>query len=84
MTFKIEIGGENIMTEKQMKELPVLLTVKEMAEVLKIELNAAYQIIYKKHFKILRIAPKVIRVPRCELIDWIRSGRSGFEFSERD
>lgn len=38
-----------------MKELPVLLTVKEMAEVLKIELNAAYQIIYKKHFKIIRI-----------------------------
>jgi predicted DNA-binding transcriptional regulator AlpA len=72
------------MTEKQMKELPALLTVKEMAQVLKIELNAAYQIIYKKHFRILRIAPKVIRVPRCELINWIKSGKSRFKFSERD
>ena len=51
-----------------------------MAQVLKIELNATYQIIYKKHFRILRIAPKAIRVPRCELI---KSEKSGFEFSER-
>lgn len=71
-----------MMTEKQMKELPVLLTVKEMAEVLKIGLNAAYQIIYKKEFQILRIAPKVIRVPTYELINWIKSGRSGFKFDE--
>ncbi|KZL94001.1 helix-turn-helix domain-containing protein [Clostridium magnum] len=70
------------MTEKQMKELPALLTIKEMAQVLRIELNAAYQIIYKKHFKILRIAPK--RVPRCELINWIKSGNSRFRFIEGD
>ncbi|MBV7271623.1 helix-turn-helix domain-containing protein [Clostridiaceae bacterium UIB06] len=70
------------MTEKQMEKLPALLTVKEMAAVLKIGLNAAYQIIYKKEFCILRIAPRVIRVPSCELIRWIKSGKSKFKFYE--
>lgn len=42
------------MTENQMKELPELLTVKEMAEILKIRLNAAYQIIYKRSFQYLK------------------------------
>lgn len=70
------------MTEKQMKELPQLLTVKEMAEILKIKLNAAYQIIYKRSFPILKIGPKKIRVPRYELINWIKNGKFDFEFDE--
>ena len=70
------------MTEKQMKELPELLTVKEMAEILEIRLNTAYQIVYKRSFPILRIGPKKIRVPRCKLTDWIKSGRSKFKFDE--
>lgn len=70
------------MTEKQMKELPQLLTVKEMAEILKIRLNAAYQIIYKRSFPILKIGPKKIRVPRYELINWIKNGKFDFKFDE--
>lgn len=70
------------MTEKQMKELPELLTVKEMAEILKIKLNAAYQIIYKRSFPILKIGPKKIMVPRYKLIDWIKNGKFDFEFDE--
>lgn len=70
------------MTEKMMNELPALLTVKEMSEVLKIGLNTAYQIIYKKSFPVLRIGHKKIRVLRCELIKWIKNGKSRFEFSE--
>lgn len=71
-----------MITEKNMNELPALLTVKEMAEVLRIGLNTAYQIIYKESFPVLRIGHKKIRVPRCELIKWIKSGKSRFEFSE--
>lgn len=70
------------MTENQMKELPELLTVKEMAEILKIRLNAAYQIIYKRSFPILKIGPKKIRVPRYELIDWIKNDKFDFKFDD--
>lgn len=76
------MGGEIIMTERIINDLPALLTVKEMAVVLGIGLNTAYQIIYKESFLVLRIAPKKIRVPRCELIRWIKSEKSKFEFSE--
>ncbi len=70
------------MTEKEMNELPSLLTVKEMASVLRIGRNSAYQIIYEKSFPILKLGPKKIRVPKYELIQWIKSNTSKFQFSE--
>lgn len=71
-----------MITEKMLNGLPALLTVKEMALFLNIGLGAAYQIIYKKHFPVLRIAAKSIRVPKCEMTKWIRSGKSRFKFSD--
>lgn len=69
------------MTEKEMNELPTLLTVKEMAEVLKIGRNAAYELIYEKSFPVLRLGPKKIRIPKYELIQWVKSNIREHEFS---
>ena len=61
------------MTEKEINELHTLLTVTEMAQILRIGKNAAYEIIYEKDFPVLRLGPKKIRVPKEELLKWIKS-----------
>lgn len=63
------------MSEKELEQLPALLTVKEMAGILNIGRTAAYKIIHERDFQILRLGAKVIRVPRCELIKWIRKNK---------
>lgn len=69
------------MTEKEMSELPTLLTVREMANVLRIGRNAAYELIYQKSFPVLRLGPKKIRIPKYELVQWIKSNTKKYEFS---
>lgn len=69
------------MTEKQISELHTLLTVPEMAEILRIGRNAAYELIYQKNFPVLRLGPKKIRVPKTELLKWISDNTSNYEFS---
>lgn len=59
------------MTEKEINEMPSLLTVKEVAKVLRIGRNAAYDLVYKNDFPVLRLGPKKIRVPKKELLRWI-------------
>lgn len=59
------------MTEKEINEMPSLLTVKEVAKVLRIGRNAAYDLVYKNNFPVLRLGPKKIRVPKKELLRWI-------------
>lgn len=61
------------MNEKELQELPTLLTVMEMANVLRIGRNTAYEIIYQKNFPILKLGNKKIRIPKDELIKWIQS-----------
>ncbi|KEH95244.1 helix-turn-helix domain-containing protein [Clostridium novyi] len=61
--------------ENRVKELPTLLTVKEMASILKIGKNTAYNLIYTKGLPVLRLGPKNIRVPKCILIRWIKKNR---------
>lgn len=59
------------MTENEINEMPSLLTVKEVAKVLRIGRNAAYDLVYKNNFPVLRLGPKKIRVPKKELLRWI-------------
>lgn len=68
------------MTEEEFNDMPMLLKVTEMAKVLRIGRNAAYEIIYQKNFPILKLGPKKIRVPKQELFDWIKSNTNQFEF----
>lgn len=69
-----------MINNNEIEELPALLTVKEMAEALKITQSNAYRIIYKKCFQILRIGPKKIRIPRYELIKWMESDEYNTNF----
>lgn len=59
------------MTEKDIEDLPVLLTVGQIAEILSIEKSKAYKIIYKNRFRILRIGTKEIRVLKKDFMEWI-------------
>ncbi len=61
------------MTDKEINELPALLTVMEMAKVLRIGRSAAYELVCKKNFPILRLGPKKIRIPKVKLIEWIKN-----------
>lgn len=69
------------MVEEKLKELPVLLTVKEMASVLRIGRNSAYEMVYQKKIPVLRLGPKKIRIPKYELIQWIKNNVKNFEFN---
>jgi excisionase family DNA binding protein len=69
------------MVEEKLKELPVLLTVKEMAGVLRIGRNSAYEMVYQKKILVLRLGPKKIRIPKYELIQWIKNNVKDFEFN---
>lgn len=69
------------MVEEKLKELPVLLTVKEMASVLRIGRNSAYEMVYQKKIPVLRLGPKKIRIPKYELIQWIKNNVKDFEFN---
>ncbi|KEI00089.1 helix-turn-helix domain-containing protein (plasmid) [Clostridium botulinum] len=64
--------------EKEMKDLPELLTVEEMANFLKIQKNKAYNLIYKKQVPILRLGSQ-IRIPKCLFIKWIRENKITLE-----
>ncbi len=61
------------MTDKEINELPALLTVMEMAKVLRIGRSAAYELVCKKNLPILRLGPKKIRIPKVKLIEWIKN-----------
>ncbi|AEB77491.1 helix-turn-helix domain-containing protein [Clostridium botulinum] len=61
--------------EKEMKDLPALLTVEEMANFLKIEKNKAYNLIYKKQVPVLKLG-SIIRIPKCLFIRWIEKNTS--------
>jgi excisionase family DNA binding protein len=69
------------MTEEELNDMPTLLKVTEMADILRIGRNAAYEIIYQDDFPILRLGPKKIRVPKQELLDWIKSNIKKYEIS---
>lgn len=69
------------MTDKEINELPSLLTVTEMAKVLRIGRNAAYELVYQKNFPVLILGPKKIRVPKDELLQWIKNNTNDYKFS---
>ena len=69
------------MTEKEIDNMPVLLTVIEMAQVLRIGRNSAYELVYQKNFPILKLGPKKIRIPKGELLAWIKVNTEIYQFN---
>lgn len=54
------------------ESLPLLLKVKEVALVLRVDPRDAYTLIEQNVIPSIRLTPKRIRVPRDGLINWIR------------
>ena len=52
------------------EDLPLLLTVEEMASVLRIGRNAAYQLVKDGNLQSIRIG-RCIRIPRAALLQFI-------------
>lgn len=69
------------MTDSEINDLNTLLTVPEMAKVLRIGRNAAYELVYQKNFPVLRLGPKKIRIPKGELLDWIKKNTSDYQIN---
>jgi excisionase family DNA binding protein len=59
-----------------------LLTVEEMAEVLRIGRSSAYELCRQNEFPVIRIG-RSIRIPRKALLDWIHQVSQGEYFDER-
>ena len=58
--------------ENELEDLPSLLTVSEMADILKLKRKAAYMLIVNENIPVLRFGSRIIRVPRFELVKWMR------------
>jgi excisionase family DNA binding protein len=69
------------MTEKEIENMPTLLTVSEMAQVLRIGRNSAYELVYQKNFPILKLGQKNIRIPKGELLQWIKANTDIYQFN---
>ncbi len=59
-------------------DLPLMLSVPELASVLGISRAGAYELVKEKGFPAMKIGSRIL-VPRDKLIDWIdaKSSRSG-------
>jgi len=68
-------SGVKLIMNNNVEGLPILLTVKEMASVLKIGKNKAYSLIYNEKLPVLRLGPKNIRIPKYTLIRWIEKNK---------
>ena len=63
-------------TYKSYDDLPVMLSVPELTEVLGISRAGAYELVKNENFPALHIGNRVL-VPKDELIAWIKSNTSG-------
>ncbi|MCD2345765.1 helix-turn-helix domain-containing protein [Clostridium guangxiense] len=61
------------MTEEEFNKLPMLLTVMDVKNILRIGKNSAYELINQKSFPILRISERKIRIPKDEFVKWIKT-----------
>lgn len=57
------------------ENLPLLMTVGEMASVLRIGRNAAYQLVKDGNIQIIRVG-RSIRIPRRALIQFVESAQA--------
>ena len=61
------------LTDEEFSNLPMLLTVMDVKNILRIGKNSAYELINQKSFPILRISERKIRIPKDEFVKWIKT-----------
>ena len=65
-----EINPASATDHGRPEELPLLLTVEELARTLRISRTMAYELVNRRDFPAVRIG-RVIRVPRDALLRWL-------------
>lgn len=58
-------------TVKEFEQLPLVLKVDEMAQVLGISRKLAYQLVRRDGFPAVRVGKKRLVIPRDRLIQWL-------------
>ncbi|AYD40824.1 helix-turn-helix domain-containing protein [Clostridium fermenticellae] len=69
------------MIKERLNELPPLITVKEMAQVLRIERSTANEIIYRENFTIIMLKSRRTIIIKDELINWIENNTAKYKFN---
>ncbi|MBV4414679.1 helix-turn-helix domain-containing protein [Clostridium tyrobutyricum] len=63
------------MIEHELKSFHNLLTVGEVAEVLRLGRNSVYELISDKDLPVVRVGSRRIMIPKHEFIQWIKRDR---------
>lgn len=69
------------MIKERLNELPPLITVKEMAQVLRIERSTANEIIYRENFTIIMLKSRRTIIIKEELINWLENNTAKYKFN---
>ena len=69
------------MIKERLNELPPLITVKEMAQVLRIERSTANEIIYRENFTVIMLKSRRTRILKEELINWLENNTAKYKFN---
>ncbi|QXE19303.1 helix-turn-helix domain-containing protein [Clostridium sp. 001] len=69
------------MIKERLEELPALMTVKEMAQVLRIERSTANEIIYRENFTVIMLKSRRTRILKEELINWLENNTGKYKLS---
>lgn len=69
------------MIKERLNELPPLITVKEMVQVLRIERSTANEIIYRENFTIIMLKSRRTIIIKEELINWIENNTAKYKFN---
>ncbi|MBV4445338.1 helix-turn-helix domain-containing protein [Clostridium tyrobutyricum] len=70
------------MNEQEFKNLPIMMTVKDIKDVLKIGTNSAYDLIHQKKFPILKLSERKFRIPKDEFVKWVKETTKYYDFEE--
>lgn len=57
---------------KKIEELPYILKVDELKDYLRIGINQAYKLCKDPNFPSIRITDDIIRIPKQNLLDWLK------------
>ena len=60
---------------KDVSELPITLTVEEIASILGISRNKAYELVNSDGFITLRLGKRIV-IPKAQFINWLNSSKS--------
>jgi len=69
------------MIKERLNELPPLITVKEMAQVLRIARSTANEIIYRENFTVIMLKSRRTRIIKEELINWLENNMTEYKFN---